>query len=212
MALRMVEAFLAERSAALLGDLIEDEAVVGRWAEPLADGQVLVRLLIDVGQSEAILDHLEQQFSGEEGFRVLLLPVEASIPRPETAEQPESQTGGEKPEVQPPRIGRVSREELYEEKISRAQADMREVHLEREALGSEERQRTRRQLLLVERAHIVDAYHQGASSQQVYQRLIADVDAELLRLEAGEDLRDEERTTGEDGGPAERAARSDGDS
>jgi CPA1 family monovalent cation:H+ antiporter len=100
----------------------------------------------------------------------------------------------------------------YEEKITRAQAEMREVHLEREALGGEERQRARRQLLLVERAQIVDAYHQGASSPQVYQHLIADVDAQLLRLESGEDLTDAEQAADNDSRPAERAVGSGGDS
>jgi CPA1 family monovalent cation:H+ antiporter len=94
----------------------------------------------------------------------------------------------------------------YEEKVGRAQAEMREVHLERAALSSEERQRTRRQLLLVERAQIVDTYHQGASSQQVYQRLIADVDAELLRLESGEGPHHEEQAAGDDNEPPTRAA------
>jgi len=98
----------------------------------------------------------------------------------------------------------------YEEKVGRAQAEMREVHLEREALSSEERQRTRRQLLLVERAQTVDAYHQGALSQQVYERLIADVDAQLLRVESGEDLNHEEQTADHDSAPAAPAAGSGG--
>jgi CPA1 family monovalent cation:H+ antiporter len=93
----------------------------------------------------------------------------------------------------------------YEEKIGRAQTEMRAVHLEHDALSSEERQRTRRQLLLVERAQTVEAYHQGALSQQVYEHLIADVDAQLLRLESGEDLSDEERTSANEAGSVEDA-------
>jgi CPA1 family monovalent cation:H+ antiporter len=90
----------------------------------------------------------------------------------------------------------------YEEKVGRAQAEMHEVHLEREALRSEEWHRARRQLLLAERAQILDAYHQGVLSPQVYEQLVADVDAQLLRLESGED-RYPARPTGDDGGSAE---------
>lgn len=96
----------------------------------------------------------------------------------------------------------------YEEKVARAQAEMRDVHLEREALSSEERQRTRRQLLLVERAHTVAAYHQGALSQHVYERLIADVDAQLLRVESGEDLPHEQQSAKEGKGAATQPASS----
>jgi CPA1 family monovalent cation:H+ antiporter len=90
----------------------------------------------------------------------------------------------------------------YEEKVGRAQAEMRAVHLEHEALSSEEWQRTRRQLLLVERAHTVEAYHQGALSQHVYERLIANVDAQLLRVESGEDLHHETQTADHERAPA----------
>jgi CPA1 family monovalent cation:H+ antiporter len=94
----------------------------------------------------------------------------------------------------------------YEETVARAQTEMHAVHLEREALSSEERQRARRQLLLVERAQIVDAYHQGAVSQHVYERLIADVDARLLRVESGEDPHHDEHPADHDRGPTEPAA------
>ena len=52
----------------------------------------------------------------------------------------------------------------------------------------------------MERAQTVDAYRQGAVSPHVYERLIADVDAQLLRLESGEDLHHERRTAEHDSG------------
>ena len=48
-------------------------------------------------------------------------------------------------------------------------------------------QRARRQLLLVERKHLLDSFHQGMLSQRVYERLLEDVDARLLRLETDEE-------------------------
>jgi len=121
MALRLVEVFLKDRHAGLLDDLLKSDVPAGRWTESLADGQMLVRLLIDAEQSEAILDSLEQGFSGEEDFRIVLLPVEASIPRPQPVEQPEAKAPEQEPEAEPPRIGRVSREELYEDIVGSAE-------------------------------------------------------------------------------------------
>ena len=72
---------------------------------------MLVRILLDAEQSEAVLDLLEKRYAGEEGNRVVILPVEATLPRaePEPAAAPEQPPPEEKP---PERIGR---EELYED-------------------------------------------------------------------------------------------------
>jgi uncharacterized hydrophobic protein (TIGR00341 family) len=77
----------------------------------LSDGEVLVRILLDAEQSEAVLDLLEKQYAGGEGNRVVILPVEATLPRaePESAATPGQATPEEKT---PERIGR---EELYED-------------------------------------------------------------------------------------------------
>ena len=45
---------------------------------------MLVRILLDAEQSEAVLDLLEKQYTGGEGGnRVVILPVEATLPRAE---------------------------------------------------------------------------------------------------------------------------------
>ena len=49
----------------------------------LPDGEVLVRILFDAEQSEAVLDSLERRYTGGEGNRVVILPVEATLPRAE---------------------------------------------------------------------------------------------------------------------------------
>jgi hypothetical protein len=47
-------------------------------------------------------------------------------------------------------------------------------------------QQARRQLLLVERKHLLEAFHQRMLSQRVHERLLEDVDARLLQLETDE--------------------------
>ncbi len=70
----------------------------------MTDGESLVRILLDAEQSEAVLDVLEKRYAGGEGNRVVILPVEATLPRaePESATAPEQPTPVKKT---PERIG-----------------------------------------------------------------------------------------------------------
>ena len=113
MALRLIEMVLQEKGGNDVRALLKDCKVLENRQIRLADGEVLVRILLDAEQSEAVMDLLEQRYSNGEGNRVVILPVEATLPRaqakPETAATSELQPPGEKP---PQRIGR---EELYED-------------------------------------------------------------------------------------------------
>lgn len=101
------------------------EILAERSVEPLSDRDVgddhsLVESLIDAQGSEELLDDLEKAFGEREGFRMLLLPVEAAIPRRDKEEEkePEGPDGGDVGEGEeggPGPLPRVSREELYED-------------------------------------------------------------------------------------------------
>ena len=66
---------------------------------------------MDAEQCEAVLDLLEKQYAGGEGNRVVILPVEATLPRAEP--EPSAAPGEIQPEEKPPE--RIGREELYED-------------------------------------------------------------------------------------------------
>jgi CPA1 family monovalent cation:H+ antiporter len=74
----------------------------------------------------------------------------------------------------------------YEQEVERDSAALNELHLERQQLQSEEVQRARRHLLVLQKNVVIDAFHHGALSQLVHEKLLADIDAQLLRLESGE--------------------------
>ena len=80
----------------------------------------------------------------------------------------------------------VSLRREYEQKVERDNAALNEFHLERQELHSEEVQWARRHLLLVEKGVVIDAFHHGVLSQAVQEKLLADIDVQLLRLESGE--------------------------
>ncbi len=106
MALRLIEMVLTEQDSEEVLELLKDYKVLEHRQVRLSDGEVLVRILLDAEQSEAVLDLLGKRYAGKEGNRVVILAVEATLPRdePEAADVPEEKS----PE-------RISREELYED-------------------------------------------------------------------------------------------------
>jgi CPA1 family monovalent cation:H+ antiporter len=74
----------------------------------------------------------------------------------------------------------------YVEKLERDSTTLNELHIERRQLHAEELQWAGRHLLLVEKGVVIDAFHRGHLSQAVQEKLLADIDAQLLRIESGE--------------------------
>jgi uncharacterized hydrophobic protein (TIGR00341 family) len=113
MALRLIEMVVQEKDSAELRELLKEQTVLEHRHIRLPDGEVLVRILLDAERNEAVLDLLEKRYTGEAGNRVVILPVEATLPRaepePETAAVPEHAPAENKPP------GRIGREELYED-------------------------------------------------------------------------------------------------
>ena len=105
MSLRLIELTLTDSVADRLPDALEGVDVLEQWREPTLENRVLVRILVTTEKSEAVLDALERQFTGTDDFRVILLAVEATIPRPPEPE----------PEPKPPPRSRVGREELLDD-------------------------------------------------------------------------------------------------
>ena len=118
MALRLVDVYLpADYDGSL--DWGEEHNVLGRWDETLNDGQHLTRALIDSEDTDAFLEWLDKELSLESDYRIVLMPVEATIPRPEEDEEDEEAEAEEEPaeenESNSTASSRISREELYQD-------------------------------------------------------------------------------------------------
>lgn len=114
MALRLVEIVLPQDTQENVEAILEEFQVTQVWLENGQDERIFMKLLIPAEKTEAVLDVFEKRFSSREFFRIILLPVEASIPRPESEEEAESrQDQASSQEVPEPPTGRISREELY---------------------------------------------------------------------------------------------------
>lgn len=106
MNLRLLELIAPPDTAREAREVIKDENIVGIWTENIDNGCAVLRVLLDVDQTETISDTLSEKFGGVNGFRIMLLAVEATLPQPEIDEEDSKEEEAEGP-------GRVSREELY---------------------------------------------------------------------------------------------------
>ncbi len=111
MALRLIEMVVSEKASERVAALLQNQQVLDVKLARLANHEVLVRVLLDVSQSECVLDLLNKEFVGVEGFRLVLLTVDATLPRPE----PEPAPPPPALEAKPAQTERVSREELYDD-------------------------------------------------------------------------------------------------
>lgn len=102
MNLRLIEIFLPLEHKLKVEEGLRECEIVDFWHDRISEKKILVRALVPAGDSEKFLDILENEFSEIEGFRVVILPVEASIPRFEGKEVEEKE-----------KTERISREELY---------------------------------------------------------------------------------------------------
>lgn len=107
MALRMVDIYRADDEAAL--ELPDDSYdVLGHWTYAIDEGKRLDRVLLEVEETEAFLDWVEDDLTSD--YRIVLQSVEATVPQPEF-EDVEDDTEEESEDVS---IGRIGRAELYE--------------------------------------------------------------------------------------------------
>ena len=112
MPLRLVEVMIREGEQQV-SSLLEGVPVLSIWAVGSKDGNDIVRILLDAKHTEALSDILTREFGSRDGFRILLLSVEATLPAIEEAAE------GKEEAMEPTPAGgepdRISREELHED-------------------------------------------------------------------------------------------------
>lgn len=113
MSLRLMELVVPAQHLGEVEKLLLGESVVGVWYDRISELQMLIKILATAEETEHLMDVLDKRFGGESWFRLILLPVAASLPRveePPAEEKPP--TGAEPPDQK--KQERINREELYE--------------------------------------------------------------------------------------------------
>jgi len=74
----------------------------------------------------------------------------------------------------------------YGQTVEHATAELRDTHLKQEDVRTEELPRAWRRVLLAEKDEIISAFQHKILKQETFNRLLAEVNARLLRVESGE--------------------------
>ncbi|NIP38489.1 MAG: TIGR00341 family protein [Candidatus Dadabacteria bacterium] len=114
MALRLIGLYLpTKENIDWLKEKLSEYPVHGIWSERVSEQQYYINILISSENSGEILDLLENTFSTVDGFRIILLPVEATIPKVEEKKK-EDNKNSDKKKDEDKKIGKgISRQELY---------------------------------------------------------------------------------------------------
>lgn len=120
MALRLAEVVIPDSRADDLTALVEDHTVIASWSLDVEDDLVAHRILIASEDVEGLLDDLADRFDGDEGFRVVILEVGATLPRQEEPVEEQKSPEEADEESDDERPLRISREELYQDVIDAA--------------------------------------------------------------------------------------------
>jgi uncharacterized hydrophobic protein (TIGR00341 family) len=118
MALRLIQIITPEGFDPV-DEIINEEDVIEQWIDDSISGRTTVHILADVELTEKILEDIDNKLGHRDDYRVILLPVSATIPRQEQEEDDEDENKEEKTkdeqESEEKRVKRISRDELYEE-------------------------------------------------------------------------------------------------
>jgi uncharacterized hydrophobic protein (TIGR00341 family) len=111
MALRLAYIYLPKDNSGFLDDLRENFNIIEYYENEEKDRKE-IKLLLDAEMAEPVLDFIENRYGLQEGFRVIVTPVEAVIPRLGVEKKPEIDEENQKSESE---AKRIYREELYED-------------------------------------------------------------------------------------------------
>ncbi|MGF1538354.1 MAG: TIGR00341 family protein [Elainellaceae cyanobacterium] len=124
MKLRLIEIFISDQHQGIVASILQENEFLGTWWVPQPQQRQKVQLLLYDKDVEAVLDQLDSQCSGLENFRVMLLSVEATLPRPDLLEAQGNQESDQGKQQQTPQ--RVNREELYTDIIASIEVSWRQ--------------------------------------------------------------------------------------
>lgn len=94
--------------------LVAGHKPVTMWGGDSTDDLCWLRALVTTDKTQALLDALDERFSANGAFRVVLVPIEATLPKLQIEASPAEPSEQEKKEAAA-RSARISREELYQD-------------------------------------------------------------------------------------------------
>ena len=115
MSFRLIDIRVPEQNALQIVEMLESNPLLDLWQNHISDEKVVIRAVVPTDQTEPIMDELQERFSGVKDFRLLLIPVNVFLPRPEAEVPQEKLESRAEKEGVGKKKSRFSREELYAE-------------------------------------------------------------------------------------------------
>lgn len=118
MPLRQIEIVIPKEDQGACEKLISEDSVLHYWQENSENYGCQLKFIVDAVNTEKILDKVEQLFGTRDDFRLVMISVDATLPRIRKLEEDEGEEEKKDPDEpweQPLQGVRVSREELYTE-------------------------------------------------------------------------------------------------
>lgn len=114
MALRLIK-ILPPEGFDRIDAIVNEDDIIDHWIEKTDSDHISISILADVELTEKILEDIAGKFSNKDDYRIILLPVAATLPKYQAEETDEvKKTTGGKDESDG-RVKRISREELYQD-------------------------------------------------------------------------------------------------
>jgi uncharacterized hydrophobic protein (TIGR00341 family) len=115
MSQRKVEIFLHTNQKESLTEFLAKNEITDIWVSALDDQMILCGLMTRAEEAEDLIDRLEKKYDDTPGFRIILSPVEAVIPRREDPVEPPNEEAQPKKPKNKILLLRISRAELYDD-------------------------------------------------------------------------------------------------
>jgi len=116
MALRLLEIVLPADQKDALREILDDVPVLCDLRQSLLDGQLQASVLVDADDTGEAVDAIDARFGRIDGFRLIMLPVEGTLPRPVEPEPDPEPEPVPKPEPErKPIVRGLHREELRQD-------------------------------------------------------------------------------------------------
>lgn len=119
MALRLIEIYTPSEKPDL-HERLDRENIIDMWVDDMRDGRKIARVLCEVEYSEALMQQVSEAGEDYDDFRVMLLNVEATIPKAAVEEEKNDPQNPIKPSGYPAvddadKVYRISIVEMYED-------------------------------------------------------------------------------------------------
>jgi len=111
MALRLIEIYGISEKQQEIESILSNITIYGIWQNVLPNKKTVTRILLDCKQTESVLERFKEKYEGNNDFRIIVIPVEASLPRPDEKEIAVKDTNAKE---------RLSIDELYQTIIEEA--------------------------------------------------------------------------------------------